>query len=133
MERDFSRYVGIPYVDKGTDPAHGLDCWQLVRHFYAQELGRTLPDYLTFYDSSLDARDVGEAMLRASPQWEPINPPPRFGDLLVFRILSGPWHCGVCLDDGVMLHTDQGHGSVIEPSASLRWRHRLYGVYRWKS
>jgi cell wall-associated NlpC family hydrolase len=130
--RDLTRYIGIPYMDKGADPAVGLDCWQLVRHFYAQEFGRTLPDYMSFYTSSLDLRSVSAAMMRASSEWRRVEHA-EFGDLLVFRITSGPWHTAVVLGDGLMLHTDKGHGSVIEPSNGMRWRHRLYGVYRWKS
>ena len=126
------RYVGIPYRDKGTNPATGLDCWQLVRLFYQEQFGVELPGYLALYDSSLDRSDCEQAILRALPQWAPVDPP-LFGDVLVFRIVTGPWHTAVQLDDGLMLHTDQGHGSVIEPAKGIRWRDRHYGAYRWKS
>jgi cell wall-associated NlpC family hydrolase len=130
--RDFTRYVGIPYKDKGTDPATGLDCWQLVRYFHKQELGRELPDYLALYDSSLDPDSASGAFVRAIPDWRAVDPP-AFGDVLIFRIARGPWHCAVYLEEGKMLHIDQGHNSVIESVDSLRWRNRIYGVYRWKS
>lgn len=130
--RDLTAYVGIPYVDRGTDPARGLDCWQLVRHFYARELGTLIPDYMAFYQSARDIEGASAAIVRAIPDWVPVDPA-RFGDVLVFRISKAPWHTAIALDDGMMLHTDQGHDSVIEPVRSLRWRDRLFGAYRWKS
>jgi cell wall-associated NlpC family hydrolase len=131
MMRDLARYVGIPYRDKGSDPETGLDCWQLVRLFYREELGKTIPDYMAFYRSSLSIVEASGAIVRAIPDWNPVEPP-AYGDVLVFRITRSPWHTAICLDDGQMLHTDEGHGSVIEPVSSLRWRDRFYGAYRWK-
>jgi cell wall-associated NlpC family hydrolase len=131
--RDFTRYVGIPYKDKGTDPATGLDCWQLVRYFYAQELGVTVPDYMALYDSSLDPISSSGAIVKAIPDWRPREGEPVFGDVLVFRIAKGPWHCAVYVGDGLMLHIDEGHNSVIEKVQSIRWRDRIYGTYRWRS
>jgi cell wall-associated NlpC family hydrolase len=130
--RDLSPYVGIPYVDKGTDPTRGLDCWQLVRHFYARELGQQIPDYLALYRSALVRREATAAIVSALPDWRPVADP-QFGDVLLFRISNAPWHTAVALDAGHMLHTERGHNSVIESRLGLRWRSRLYGTYRWKS
>jgi cell wall-associated NlpC family hydrolase len=110
----------------------GLDCWQLVRHFYASELHQEIPNYMAFYDSSLRIRDAQAAIERAIPEWRKVLVP-AFGDVLVFRITDAPWHTAVALEDGRMLHTDEGHGSVIESITSLRWRERFYGAYQWKS
>jgi cell wall-associated NlpC family hydrolase len=128
---DLTQYVGIPYVDKGTDPARGLDCWQLVRLFYRTELGKEIPDYLAFYRSSFDKVDAQGVLMQARGDWVPVAPP-RFGDLLLFRTVASPWHVAIALDDGLMLHSDEGHGSVIERRDGVRWRDRLYGAYRWK-
>jgi len=130
--RDLTHYVGIPFHDKGTDPAVGLDCWQLVRYFYAREFKVMLPNYLALYESSLDPVAARDAIAHAIPQWTEVNPPD-FGDVLVFRIMHAPWHTGVCVGGGRMLHIDQGHNSVIESYTGIRWRHRFYGAYRWKS
>lgn len=128
---DLSRFVGIPYIDKGTDPAKGLDCWQLVKHFYAAVLGKTIPDYMAFYESSKDMEEASKCIEQAIPSWLRVEAP-QLGDVLVFRILQKPWHTGIYIGDGKMLHTDEGHGSVIEPIDSMRWKNRLYGAYRWK-
>jgi len=130
--RNLTQYVGIPYKDRGMDPRDGLDCWQLIRHFYARELALEIPSYMTFYNSALEIESVSDAIIRAIPDWRPVAPA-CFGDVLVFRITRSPWHTAVALDDGLMLHTDEGHGSVIEPQQSLRWRDRFYGAFRWKS
>jgi cell wall-associated NlpC family hydrolase len=102
-----------------------------VRFFYREELGKTIPDYMAFYRSSLSFEEASGAIVRAIPDWVAVDPP-LFGDVLVFRITRAPWHTGIFLDGGRMLHTDEGHGSVIEPIGSVRWRDRFYGAYRWK-
>jgi len=130
--RNLREYVGIPFRDKGFDPVSGLDCWQLVRLFYRQEFGIALPDYMALYSSSLDMNGASDAIRIGMKDWNHVDTP-KYGDVLIFRITSAPWHTGVRLDGGNMLHTDEGHGSVIEPINGIRWRHRLWGAFRWKS
>jgi cell wall-associated NlpC family hydrolase len=129
---DFTRFIGIPYVDKGTDPKTGIDCWQLVKYFYSEVLGKDIPDYMAFYQSSMDKQEVLAAMSVGFSEWKRVDEP-EFGDVLVFRITDSPWHTGVYLYDDLMLHTIQGHNSAIERYTSIRWRHRLYGIYRWQN
>jgi len=129
---DFSQYVGIPYVDKGTDPAVGLDCWQLIKHVYADALGVLIPDYMSFYKSAMSIREASACIALAIPEWEHVETK-QPGDVLVFRINEAPWHTGMYLGNGLMLHTDEGHGSVVDRIDNIRWRNRFYGAYRWKS
>jgi cell wall-associated NlpC family hydrolase len=129
---DLTRYIGIPYVDKGQDPAMGLDCWQLVRHFYRQELGVDVPDYLELYASSMDKASVKGCMAHAFGEWQRVDYP-AFGDVLVFRVTDAPWHTGIYLGPGRMLHSLPGHNSCLEAYDGTRWKHRLHGVYRWNS
>jgi cell wall-associated NlpC family hydrolase len=86
---------------------------------------------MAFYRASFDKVDAQGVLLQARGDWVRVAPP-LFGDLLLFRTVASPWHVGVTLEDGLMLHTDEGHGSVIEPRAGMRFRDRLHGTYRWK-
>jgi cell wall-associated NlpC family hydrolase len=129
---DLSRFIGIPYIDKGTDPAVGLDCWQLAKYFYREVMGKAIPDYLTFYKSSRSIDEAEGCIMEAVKEWQVVAAPD-FGDICVFRIGNKPWHTGICIGNGMMLHTDEGHGSVIEPFNGVRWRNRIYGFYKWTS
>jgi cell wall-associated NlpC family hydrolase len=82
---DAKKYLGVPYLWGGTDPAKGLDCSGLVQRVM-KDLGVTMPRTVR------DQRNVGtevSSMASAKP-----------GDLLVF----GSHHIGIYLGNGKMLH-----------------------------
>jgi cell wall-associated NlpC family hydrolase len=124
-------FVGIPYVEGTEDPARGVDCWQLVRLFYREQLGKEIPNYMAFYRATFDKVDAQSVLVNARGDWERVASP-AYGDLLLFRSTGAPWHVGICLDGRLMLHADEGTGSVIEPRDGVRFRDRLYGAFRWK-
>lgn len=81
------KYLGVPYVWGGTDPAKGLDCSGLVQQVYG-ELGYDLPRV------SRDQAKVGTAV----PSLDQARP----GDLLAFN--SPVSHIGIYIGDGKMIH-----------------------------
>jgi hypothetical protein len=81
------KYLGVPYVWGGTDPAKGLDCSGLVQQVYG-ELGYDLPRV------SRDQAKVGTAV----PSLDQARP----GDLLAFN--SPVTHIGIYVGDGKMIH-----------------------------
>ena len=90
------RYLGVPYVWGGTDPATGLDCSGLVQQVY-EDLGVTLPRV------SRDQAKAGTAvssMAQAQP-----------GDLLAFG--SPVDHIGIYAGDGKMIIAPR-RGDVVK-------------------
>ncbi len=83
---DARKYLGIPYVWGGTDPAKGFDCSGLVQHVY-QDLGVDLPR-----GSRAQAR-VGTPV----PSLAQAQP----GDLVVFGSTSG--HIGIYIGNNQMI------------------------------
>ena len=83
---DARKYLGIPYVWGGTDPAKGLDCSGLVQRVYA-DLGIDLPRV------SQDQAHVG----RAVPGLAQARP----GDLLCFGTPAD--HIGIYIGDHKMI------------------------------
>ncbi len=81
------KYLGVPYVWGGTDPAKGLDCSGLVQQVYG-ELGYDLPRV------SRDQAKVGTAVASLDQA--------RPGDLLAFN--SPVSHIGIYIGDGKMIH-----------------------------
>jgi cell wall-associated NlpC family hydrolase len=104
---DARKYLGVPYVFGGTDPATGLDCSGLVQRVFA-DLGVSMPRLVR------DQRKEGTAvasMAQAKP-----------GDLLIF---DGYQHIGIYLGNGKMIHAPQPGekvkiGSVYETPTSIR-------------
>jgi cell wall-associated NlpC family hydrolase len=81
-----TKYLGVPYLWGGTDPAVGLDCSALVQRTYG-DLGYDLPRV------SQDQATIGEAV----PDLASAIP----GDLLVFGEDRG--HIGIYAGDGRMV------------------------------
>ncbi|WP_439444430.1 C40 family peptidase [Xanthomonas translucens pv. translucens] len=90
----------------GRQFAHGiLDCYTLIRDFYARNLGIQLAQYDradNWWDNGGDLYALDR--LRAEG-FEEIQGQPRRGDMILMQIRSPvPNHAGVYLGDGQMLH-----------------------------
>ncbi len=83
---DARRYLGVPYVYGGTNPATGLDCSGLVQRVYA-DLGIKLPRI------AADQAKVGQAV----PSLAQAQP----GDLLAFN--SPVSHIAIYIGNGKMI------------------------------
>ena len=83
---DAQKYLGVPYVWGGTDPATGLDCSGLVQRVYA-DLGVTLPRV------SQDQAHAGTAVASLAQA--------RPGDLVAFG--NPATHIGIYVGNGMMV------------------------------
>jgi cell wall-associated NlpC family hydrolase len=124
----FDRYIGLPWLDRGRTPA-GVDCWGLVRLVYAGELGIDLPNRADDYSNAGDRHAILPLVEEARPDWTRISggAGARF-DLVLIR--QAPWHVGVIVGRGLMLHIPEGGTSCIEPYTTGRWGNRVEGTYR---
>lgn len=124
-------YIGIPYVDRGRDATVGLDCWGLLRLFYAEQFGVVLPSHDERYLSS-ELRDQTCALARdeIARAWAAVDAP-AFGDAVVLSVLGRPFHVGIALDSFRFLHTLRPEqGAVIESLQSPAWARRIDSFYR---
>ncbi|HXH04702.1 MAG TPA: C40 family peptidase [Candidatus Competibacteraceae bacterium] len=109
--RSAESLLGAPYVYGGHTPA-GVDCSGLVHYAYRQ-VGLNLPrDTLGLYGSGRPTRQ------------------PLPGDLLFFRIASGPVdHVGIYAGGDQMIHASSGSGQVRRVSLnSDYWRRYWVGT-----
>jgi hypothetical protein len=108
---DAMKYLGVPYVWGGTDPATGLDCSGLVQRVYA-DLGYSLPRV------SGDQARAGTAV----PSLDQAQP----GDILAFG--SPVHHVAIYIGNGEMIQAPHTGESVEtskvadfgEPVAAIR-------------
>lgn len=115
------RWVGLPYRDHGRGP-DAYDCWGLVRAYLESEAGIRLPDYGDRYDTVARPVDVP-----VPGRWRLTVPPLRQHDVVLITWRGRPWHCGVVLPNGHVLHTMATTGSIIESVVTVVNQLRLRG------
>ena len=126
------KYIGIPFVDGGRDPATGLDCWGLFM-VVQKELGNDVQD---FYGSCFDTLAIGSSFKKeAMTRWERIDKP-EVGCGVAME-LDGKMpgcvqHFGVYLGNKKFIHTLKKVHSCIASVDDPYWKTRIRGYYRWK-
>ena len=103
------KYLGVPYVWGGTDPAKGLGCSGLVQQVY-EDLGYDLPR--VSYQQAEAGRPVTGGLANAQP-----------GDILAFG--SPVHHVGIYIGDNQMIEAprpglDVRIGPVYETPSAIR-------------
>lgn len=115
----------------GRQFAHGiLDCYSLVRDFYARELGVQLSQYERndkWWEQGQDLYSLDR--LRAEG-FDLVPDEPRRGDMILMQVRSTvPNHAGVYLGDGKMLHHMQDRLSEVVPYGGM-WAERTVRIVR---
>lgn len=110
----FCEPCGFALPLEGRPFVHGLiDCYSLVRDFYARERGIALPDFAREDDwwkagGNLYVEHFAEAGFRAISQGEA-----RGGDVLLMQVAAPvPNHAAILLERGLILH--HVHGRLSE-------------------
>lgn len=126
-------YVGLPYLagGKGMD---GADCWGLVALIHERELGKPLPPYEgPLFTQGCDRADLAEQALAYSRRFPKVLADQvTLGDVILMRTGRHPFHCGLILALGWMLHTEeQANGACIETYEGLAWKRRIISFHRF--
>ncbi len=115
----------------GRQFAHGiLDCYTLVRDFYALELGVRLSQYDRDDDWWEKGQDLYSMDRLQAEGFEPITGELQRGDMILMQIRSTvPNHAGVYLGEGQMLHHLHGRLSERVPYGGM-WAERTRYIVR---
>lgn len=118
-----AKYVGLPFDQ--------YDCWQLVCLVYKNELDITLDTYKNEYYDALDRENIATIYVREMQQvYFKVDTPEEF-DVVVCRVKGQPWHTGIVIEPGEMLHTQRYIDAAVERYDQFTWKNRILGFYRY--
>ncbi|CAO4178814.1 glycoside hydrolase [Methylorubrum populi] len=116
------RWRGTPY-DKAE-----RNCWWLAALAQGELFGRPLPAADPALVADIRARAEAMATHPAREEWREIETPVDGALVLMGKVAGAETHVGtfLALDGGLILHTDERHGVVLDPplelAAAKRWR-----------
>jgi len=124
---DWSRFVGLPWRDRGRGP-EGYDCWGLFRLAFGAATGIDLPSYDERYRSAADRSETATLFAGGRGDWDEVpEGAMRELDGAVF-VMTGRFHIGLVVRRGLVLHMPFGGNSVIAPLSRFPkatvYRHR---------
>lgn len=122
----FTQYIGIPF-EYGGRTRKKLDCYGLVMLLYKDIHGIEIPDVI----SPTFLADIADLVSVEKLKWEPCEL--EVGAVIIFNVRGYGCHVGYYLGNDKMIHTWEGTGGVMIERISFSWKHRIMGVYRWKS
>ena len=128
MVNRFDSLVGIPWLDRGRS-RDGCDCWGLILIAFRELLGIEQPSFADDYQTTADRDAIVAILAGAREPWVPVLPADA-RPMDVGEMRERPWHVGLVVGRGQMLHMPAGKSSIVEPYTTGRHEPRVTGVYR---
>lgn len=121
-------FVGLPWADRGRT-REGCDCWGLVHLAYAAR-GIALPSYSGAYSGVADKAAITDLFATERAPWASVEAgSEQPWDIVLLH--ERPWHVGIVVGDGLMLHMPRERLSLIEPYTARNFARRIEGFYRY--
>ena len=135
----YNSYTGFPYKHLGDDKETGIDCFNLCRLVFRNELNIDIPyttsDYCNIVDEDWYTKTHTQFMLDGfnNPDlgWEKVKTPQVY-DIIIMSLGSSHVvnHCAIYVDLNKMLQTMINHKSWVAPYG--RWyKNFTVGIYKW--
>ncbi len=135
----YNNYTGFPYKHLGNSIDTGIDCFNLCRLVYKNELNIDIPyqtsDFCNIVDEDWYTKTHERWMEKAASEeygWVKVTEPKVY-DIILMSLGSTHVvnHCALYVDRNKMLQTMLKHKSWIAPYGKYYKQYTL-GVYRWK-
>ena len=142
MNKWYDSYTNFPYRHLGTDPETGIDCFNLCRLAFKNELGIEIPlstaDFCKIVDEDWYQKthdqffEDGARLKLENFSWTKVLEPKPF-DVITMSMGSTNVtnHCALYLGDGKILQTMLHRTSGIWPYRGP-FKEYTTGIYRWK-
>jgi cell wall-associated NlpC family hydrolase len=122
------RYLFIPFRDEGRS-FRGADCYGLYWLAWKSERGIELPDALIYGHTTIgNTPALNKAIESKIDRFAAVDNPAPFAAVL-FRSDGLPVHIGLCLGQGLFMHTRASTGVVLDNLNSRQWAKRIEGFY----
>jgi len=127
---DFSKYIGIPFEDKGRT-IDGLDCWGLLWLIFKEQFNIEIPTFLDEYPTATNFPQIGKLIGDNIYTWIEIERDIRkVGDVILLRLFGYPVHVGILVNKQQMIHVFKGTNTCLQRINSIVWKKRIQGIYR---
>jgi cell wall-associated NlpC family hydrolase len=139
----YEKYVGFTHNHLGENPETGIDCYNLCRYVYQQELGINIPlashDFCNIVDDDWFQKTTdnlfenGAKLDRPDFSWIKVQTPKPFDIITMsFGSTNITNHCALCVDKDRILQIMIGKPSWIGPYGRY-YKQYTTGIYRWKN
>lgn len=118
-----NRAIDVPFKRHGRD-FNGWDCWGLIKLAYDQVFGIKVSD-----GDFGSPEENAEAFNQGKEEWFKVAQE-RPGDVVLMRNGRLACHVGLVIEKGLMLHTQEKYGTVVERFYSPTLKQRVVGIYR---
>jgi cell wall-associated NlpC family hydrolase len=125
-----TKYIGIPYIEKGRT-LKGCDCYGLVKLYYKNELGISIPDSNTC--AKTPRRTLAVYLEQISKNWEETTAQKNAVVAMCLNVNHPKMvtHFGVMIDENTMLHTYENTNSHIISIDHITVKNQIKGFYKW--
>lgn len=136
----YEKYTGFTYKHLGNDIDQGIDCFNLCRYVYKQELDIDIPyitsDLCNIVDENWYEKTHSQFMLDQATEdngWIKVQEPNKY-DVILMSLGSTHVvnHCSLYVARNKMLQTMLKHKSWIAPYGNY-YKQYTVGIYRWKT
>ena len=122
MANPLIKYIGKNYEE--------YNCFDLVKEFYKDHFDIDLSNYWE-QEHTPDKKTVQTLIASNKGDFNDVSRVPiAFGDIVVVKLYGMECHVGVCVGNGMFLHSIRGVGSCME--TLKKYERMIAGYYRHK-
>jgi len=134
----YEKYVGLPFQHLGLDPKIGIDCFNLIKFVYKEELDIKIPydsrDWCKIADTNWYNYDTTRPFEMGAVEengWEKIEKPELYAVITMsIGSTNQTNHCALYVDHNKLLHLLEGRKSWIGVYGKY-YRQYTVGIYKW--
>lgn len=128
---NYNDLIGIPFVNRGRDAKHGLDCYGLVKEVYKRN-GVEIPEYDADFNDMERVNELIEGNTQGYP-WKELDEP-KVPCLIAIRFGSPVGvvnHTAVYIGGGKFIHTRERIGVCVDKISNPAWHRVIVGFYEY--
>ena len=134
----YDKYLNLPYLHLGNNPKTGIDCFNLCRLIYKEQLDIMIPyttsDWCNIVDQDWYDKTTIDNMGKAATEaygWQKVSTPEKF-DVITMSIGSTNVtnHCALYLGGNKMLQTMIDRVCWVEPYGKY-YKNYTIGIFKW--